>query len=155
MKSTAKTKKNAAKKISRLAKAWRAYAKNRDSREKLIDFYEAFLNAQFWMKLHHTEEKNYAKYKKRGILVSESFRVSVNNENEIPLFEDKKDLQKMVNISIGKERDPGEAIQQHGGEIIYQFSNRSKYSIKIKGVRDFVHVGSDNVGFMKKNFKKK
>ena len=147
-----KTKKSPTK-ISKLAKAWRALAKDKKNYEKAMNFYEAFLNAQFWIKLDDSEEENFGKYKKRGIKANEKIDVSLSKTGSILLFEARKELEKEVAKNYKKgEKITIATIRQHGGEIIYSFGKKTTYAIKIKEVRDFVYIYPENVTFIKKNF---
>lgn len=141
-------------KISPLGKAWKDFSRNKKSDEKLLKFYEVFLNANFWIKLDPSEEKNYAKFKKQGIKAGEKFRAAMASDDTLPLFEVNKELQKMADKGIKKgEKIAYECVRQSGGDIINGFSKNLNYSIKIKGVRDFVRLYPENVAFLKKNFK--
>ena len=141
-------------KESKIAKIWKALRKDENNDEKLLQFYEIFLNTNFWLKLHESEEKNYDRFKKEGIRAGEKFSTSLGSDGAVLLFEDRKELVKMAEKSFKKRKKILFAsVQQHGGEVIYSFSKNTEYSLKIKGVRDFVHVHPEGVAFMKKNFK--
>ena len=147
------TKKKTAK-ISRIAKAWRAYSRNRENREKLMDFYETFLNTQFWLKLDEGEEKNYAKFKKSGIMSGEKFKIAVDENGVALLFELLSEHKKFAEKGLVRgQKIKYCSIKQHGGELIYNLSKNTEYAIKLKGVKDFIRITSESVRFMKKNFK--
>src|SRR6266567_1471979 len=93
-------------KVSRLGKAWKDFAKNKNNDEKLVKFYEVFLNTNFWIKLDPSEEKNYARFKKQGIKFGEKFRAAMASDGTIPLFEGYTDLQKIINSDYKKSEKP-------------------------------------------------